>query len=124
MQNRKLTLFMANESKTAQSGGADTKRQNSTSDYPMVSLREVCEFVQRIREKGVESETMPAVAKECKYSAPTSTGFWRRMSASRLFKLIEPQGARLTSLALDFVEPDSDDAKTKALRETVRAVPS
>jgi len=115
---------MATESKTSQPGRTDTKRQNSTSDYPMVDLREVCEFVQRIREKGVESEAMPAVAKECGYSAPTSTGFWRRMSASRLFKLIEPQGARLTRLALDYVEPDSDDAKTKALREAVRAVAS
>ena len=123
MPNLKHTLFMANEPKTTQLGAADTKRQNSTSDFPLVDLREVCEFVQKIREKGVESEAMRVVAKECGYSAPTSTGFWRRMAGSRLFKLIEPQGARLTSLALDYVEPDSDDAKTKSLKQAVRAVP-
>ena len=123
MPNLKLTLFMASESKTAQPSVADAKRQNSTSDFPMVDLREVREFVQEIREKGVESEAMAVVAKQCGYSAPTSTGFWRRMAASRLFKLTEPQGARLTSLALDRLEPDSDDAKAKSLKQAVRAVP-
>jgi len=123
MPNIKHALFMANETKPTQPGAAEIKRQNSTSDYPMVDLREICDFVQRIREKGVESEAMPVVAKECGYSGPTSTGFWRRMAASRLFKLIEPQGSRLTGLALDYVEPDSDDAKTKSLRQAVRAVP-
>src|SRR6266513_470597 len=100
---------MANEAKSAPPARSDSKRQNSTSDYPMVDLREICNFVQTIWEEGVQAESMPAVAKECGYSAPTSTGFWRRMSAPRMFKLIEPQGARLTGLAMDYVKPDSED---------------
>ena len=113
---------MGSENKNTQSNGGSAKRQNSTSDYPLVNLREVCEFVHTIRDKGVESEAQPVVAKACGFAAPTSTPFWRRMAASRLFKMIEPQGARLTSLAMDYIKPDSDDAKTKALRQAVRAV--
>lgn len=89
----------------------------------MMDLREVCAFVQMIWEKGVQSESMPAVARACGYSAPTSTGFYRRMVGARLFKMAESQSARLTRLALDYLKPDSGDAKTKALREAVRSVP-
>ena len=67
---------------------------------------------------------MSAVAKACGYSAPTSTGYYRRMAASRLFKMVQPQSARLTQLALDYLRPDSDDAKTRALKEAVRSVPT
>ena len=117
---------MSNEIK--QSGSAETEvkrkgRKDSTADLPMVDLQEACLFVQKIREKGVESETMPVVAKASDYSSPTSTGFYRRMVAARLFKMIEPQSARLTRLALDYLKPDSDDARKQALREAVRSIP-
>src|SRR6266704_6361981 len=82
-------------------------KKGSTSDYPMVGLREVCDFAQTIREKGVEAETMPIVAKACGYSSATSTGFYRRVGAARLFQLLEPQGAALTALALDYFKPES-----------------
>lgn len=115
---------MANEISKNQLSRADAKRKDSTSDYPMVDLRDICDFLQSIWEKGIQSEPMSVVAKACGYSAPTSTGFYRRMAASRLFKMIELQSARLTQLALDYLKPDSDDAKTRALRDAVRAVPT
>jgi len=115
---------MANEISRNQSPSGESKRKDSTNDYPMVELREVGDFVQKIWEKGLQSEAMPVVAKACGYSAPTSTGFYRRMAAAKLFKMIEPQSARLTHLALDYVKPDSDDAKTRALREAIRSVPN
>lgn len=115
---------MANEAKKDEPSLNEVRRKDSTSDYPMVDLRDVCEFVHTIWEKGVQSEPMSIVAKECGYSAPTSTGFYRRMTASRLFKMIDAQNGRLTHLALDYVKPDSDDAKTRALREAVRSVPN
>jgi len=115
---------MANESRKTQVNAGGAKRQDSTSDYPMVDLREICEFVRTIRDKGVESEPQPVVAKALGFAAPTSTPFYRRMVASRLFRIIEPQGARLTSLAMDYIKPDSQDAKTDALRQAVRAVPA
>jgi hypothetical protein len=118
---------MSNETKQSSASEAETKRRarkDSTTDYPMVDLQEVCLFVQKIRDKGVASEAMPVVAKACGYSAPTSTGFYRRMAAARLFKMIEPQSARLTRLALDYLKPDSDDARKQASREAVRSVPS
>ena len=113
---------MSNDKKQPSSGGY-LKRRDSTADYPMVNLREICDFVQVIWEKGVQSELMPTVAKACDYSSPTSTGFYRRMVAARLFKLAESQSARLTRLALDYLKPDFGDAKTRALREAVRSVP-
>ena len=90
----------------------------------MVDLREVCDFAQTIREKGVEAETMPIVAKASGYAAPTSTGFYRRIVAARLFQLILPQGATLTPLALDYFKPESDDAKSRALKQAVKSVTS
>jgi hypothetical protein len=101
-----------------------TARKGSTSEYPMVDLREVCDFAQTIREKGVEAETMPTVAKASGYASPTSTGFYRRIVAARLFQLLQPQGAALTPLALDYFKPESDDAKSRALKQAVRSVAS
>ena len=126
LSNLNMDCYMSNEIK--QSGSAETEvkrkgRKDSTADLPMVDLQEACLFVQKIREKGVESETMPVVAKASDYSSPTSTGFYRRMVAARLFKMIEPQSARLTRLALDYLKPDSDDARKQALREAVRSIP-
>src|SRR5438876_1225415 len=80
------------------------RKKGSTADYPMVDLREVCDFVQTIREKGVEAETMPIVAKACGYAAPTSTGFYRRIVAARLFQLRQPQGSALTPPAVTAAE--------------------
>ncbi len=97
-------------------------KKGSTSEYPMVDLREACDFVQTIREKGVEAETMPIVAKAAGYASPTSTGFYRRVGAARLFQLVQPQGAALTPLALDYFKPDLGDAKSKALKQAVRSV--
>src|SRR5438477_3046442 len=105
-------------------GSKSAGKKGSTSDYPMVDLREVCDFAQTIREKGVEAETMPTVAKACGYASPTSTGFYRRIVAARLFQLLQPQGAALTRLALDYFKPESDDAKSRALKEAVRSVAS
>jgi len=100
------------------------RKKGSTADYPMVDLREVCDFVQTIREKGVEAETMPIVAKACGYAAPTSTGFYRRIVAARLFQLLQAQGAAFTPLALDYFKPESNDAKSRALKKSVRSVAS
>jgi len=88
----------------------------------MIDLREACDFVQVIREKGVEAETMPVVSKASGYASPTSTGFYRRIVAARLFQLLQPQGAALSPLALDYFKPESNDAKSRALKEAVRSV--
>lgn len=116
---------MAKENQPIKSDAPPQKsrgKKGSTADYPMVDLREVCDFAQTIREKGVEAETMPIVAKACGYASPTSTGFYRRLGAARLFQLIHSQGAALTPLALDYFKPESDDAKSRALKKAVRSV--
>jgi hypothetical protein len=126
-QNNSQGLFMSKEAKTNGLDPAPQKsagRKGSTSEYPMLDLREVCDFAQTIRSKGVEAETMPTVAKATGYASPTSTGFYRRIVAARLFQLLQAPGAALTPLALDYFKPELGEAKSRALKQAVRSVAS
>jgi len=71
--------------------------------------------VNDIRQKGLETTGLAEVAKQTGYATPTSTPFYRRLVAARLFKLLAPQGAELTKLALDYLKPDSEEAKAALL---------
>jgi len=99
-------------------------KKTSTTELPMIELRQVLSFVSDIHEKGLETTTLAVVAKQTGYAAPTSTPFYRRLVAARLFKLLSPQGAELTKLALDYLKPDSDEAKANALAEVMYSVPT
>ena len=89
----------------------------------MIDLAESIQFVTAIHEKGLETVSMPDLAKGLGYANPTSTPFYRRMVASRLFKLLTSQGAELTKLALDYLKPDTEEAKARALSESVSSIP-
>jgi len=102
----------------------DRKKRTATTDLPMIELRQVLSFVGDIHEKGLETTTLAVVAKQTGYAAPSSTPFYRRLVAARLFKLLSPQGAELTKLALDYLKPDSDEAKANALAEAMYSVPT
>lgn len=41
-----------------------------------------------------------------------------------LFKLLSPQGAELTKLALDYLKPDSEETKASALADAMYSVPT
>jgi len=102
----------------------DRGKKISTTELPMIELRQVLSFVSDIHEKGLESTTLAVVAKQTGYAAPTSTPFYRRLAAARLFKLLSPQGAELSKLALDYLKPDSDEAKANALAQAMYSVPT
>jgi hypothetical protein len=117
-------LNSMNEKIAAKPAARDQGKKSSTTDLPMIDLAEAVLFVTAIHEKGLETLSMPELAKGLDYANPTSTPFYRRMVASRLFKLLTPQGAGLTELALDYLKPDTEEAKSQALFDAISSVPS
>ena len=65
---------------------------------------------------------MPDVAKGAGYGSPTSTSFYRRLVAARLFGLIGLNGAAITKRANDYLKPDQEDAKSKALQDAISGI--
>jgi len=98
-------------------------KKDSTNEVPMFDLGEVIGFVTMIHQKGLETEPMPNVAKGCGYKHATSTPFYRRMVAGRLFGLLSKTGAELTPRAKDVLKPDSDGAERRALVEAINSIP-
>jgi hypothetical protein len=97
-------------------------KKDSTNEVPMFDLGEIMTFVTTIHEKGLETESMPEVAKGCGYKHATSTPFYRRMVAGRLFGLLSKTGAELTPRAKDVLKPDSDGAERRALIDSINSV--
>ena len=95
-----------------------------TSDLPMFDLEETLKLVTDIHEKALETAPMPEVAKGCGYASPSSTPFYRRLVAARLFRLLSSQRAELTKQALDYLKPDTEDAKSKALTDAILGIPT
>jgi hypothetical protein len=113
-------------SDTDQTKKAATKQdfKDYTSDLPMFDLEEALKLVADIHEKALETASMPEVARGCGYASPSSTPFYRRMVAARLFRLLSSQRAELTKQALDYLKPDTEDAKSKALHDAILGIPT
>ena len=103
---------------------ASSAKKDSTSAIPMLSLEEALKMVVIIHEKALETAPIVQVAKGCGYSNATSTPFYRRLLAARLFKLLGAPQAELTQLALDYLKPDREDAKQAALTRAITAIPA
>jgi len=89
----------------------------------MIDLGVVLEFVEKIETEGLQTLPQQEVAKRLKYAAQTSTPFYRRMVAARLFGLIDTtQGVNLTKLALDYFKPTDEESKKQALFTAVKNV--
>jgi hypothetical protein len=103
---------------------ASTTRRESTTELPMVELKDIVEFVNKIHEEGLEVAPMPDVALKLGYKNPSSTPFYRRMAGARLFGLlVKPSGAQLTQRARDVLKPSREGAKEDALREALLEIP-
>jgi hypothetical protein len=101
---------------------SETKK-DYTLELPMIELGEVIKFITSIHEDALETATMTVVAEKLGYTGPTSTPFYRRTVAARLFKLLGPQGAGLTPQALDYLKPTTADAKNSALKNSILSIP-
>jgi hypothetical protein len=97
-------------------------KKDSTGELPMFDLQEAVTLVVNIHEKGLETAPMPQVAKGIGYASPSSTPFYRRFVAARLFGLLSATRAELTTRAKDYIRPESEDGKSRALIDAVMGV--
>jgi hypothetical protein len=98
-------------------------KKASTNEIPMVDLGIVLKFVEKIESGGLQTLTALEVAKKTGYTAPTSTPFYRRMAAAKMFGLLDTtQGVILTKLALDYFKPTDDESKAEALVTAIKNV--
>ena len=101
---------------------AEPTKKDSTNELPMFDIEEALKLVAEIHEKALENAAMPDVAKGCGYANPTSTPFYRRIAAGRLFKLLGSPKPELTKIALDYLKPDTDNAKQAALTQAIMGI--
>ena len=88
----------------------------------MFDIGEAVKLVETIHEKALETAALPDVARGCGYANPTSTPFYRRIVAARLFKFLNSPKAELTKNALDYLKPETDDAKQNALTQAIMGI--
>lgn len=116
---------MSTNQEVGQKNQADKKpaRKASTNELPMVDLGVVLDFVGKIESDGLQTLTAQEVAKRMGFAAATSTPFYRRTVAAKLFGLLDTtQGVNLTKLALDYFKPTDDDSKAAALATAIKNV--
>jgi len=101
---------------------ADANKKDSTNELPMFDIEEAINLVVKIHENALETAAMPDVAKGCGYANPTSTPFYRRIVAARLFRFLGSPKPELTKLALDYLKPDTDGAKQNALAQSIMGI--
>jgi hypothetical protein len=98
-------------------------RKASTNELPMVDLGAVLDFVGKIESDGLQTLTVHEVAKRMGFASATSTPFYRRIVAAKLFGLLDTtQGVNLTRLALDYFKPTDDESKAAALATGMKNV--
>jgi len=99
------------------------KTQDSTAKLPMVDLKTTLDAVIAIRDKAVETAPMPSVAKALGYAHTTSTPFYRRIVAARLFNLLS-QKTSLTQEAINYIKPHDEGMKADVLKNAVQGIPA
>jgi len=99
----------------------DSKPQDSTNRLPMVDLKIATEIVTQIREKAVETAPMDSVAVALGYSSATSTPFYRRIAAARMFNLLSSKSS-LTQAAIDYIRPHDEEMKSRILKDAVLGI--
>lgn len=107
----------------APSSGKDiTAKRDSTTELPLYGLQEAIDFVSSIHEKALETLPMPQVATQMGYKHPSSTPFYRRCVAARLFGLMAKSGVELSARARSYLKPDGEHVRATAAREAVMGI--
>src|SRR6267142_578304 len=119
-----MTYVSTNQENTQKSqSDKKTTRKASTNELPMVDLGTVLDFVGKIESDGLQTLTVHEVAKRMGFASATSTPFYRRIVAAKLFGLLDTtQGVNLTKLALDHFKPTDEESKKQALATAVKNV--
>ena len=110
--------------KSIETNGAKdgSKPQDSTTKLPMVDLETAIKVVMEIREKALETAPMPTVASRLGYANATSSPFYRRITAARLFNLLS-QKSSLTKEAIDYIRPHDEGTKAAVLNDAICGIP-
>jgi hypothetical protein len=117
-----MRMKTSSENASAEAGSRSA-RKASTNELPMVELGAILDFVEKIEVEGLQTLPQQEVARRLNYAAQTSTPFYRRMVAAKLFGLVDTtQGVNLTKLALDYFKPTDEHAKAAALFTSVKNV--
>lgn len=98
------------------------KPKDFTSRLPMVDLETAIGVVTKIREKGLEVAPAADVAKALGYKTPTSSPFYIRMLAARLFGLLSGKSV-LAPRAIDFLKPRDERMKATVLVDAIMGIP-
>lgn len=101
---------------------AEATKKDSTNELPMYDIGEAIKIATTIHNKGLELASLPEVAKGCGYANATSTPFYRRLVAARLFKFIGTPKPALTKLAMDYLKPSAEGAKQAALTQAIMGI--
>jgi hypothetical protein len=101
---------------------AASVKKDSTNELPMLDIGEAINFVSLIHEKGLENAQMPDVATQTGYKHPSSTPFYRRCVAARLFGMLAKSGPELTARARTYLKPDNENARVAALRDAIMGI--
>jgi len=122
-EETQVTNTMENADTTAEALVVGTKKSNSTAKLPMFDLSEAVSFVKKIHDEALEQLAMPEVAKGTGYQHASSTSFYRKMTAARLFGLVVGNGcSELTDRGKDIIKPDSENAKSDALASAISGI--
>ena len=97
--------------------------QDSTAKIPMFDLETAIKVVEAIREKAVETAPLAKVAEALGYANATSTPFYRRIAAARIFGLLSA-GAALTQEAIDYIKPHDEQMKAKVITAAIMGIPA
>lgn len=101
---------------------AEPTKKDSTNELPMYDIGEAIKIATTIHNKGLELASLPEVAKGCGYANATSTPFYRRLAAARLFKFVGTPKPGLTKLATDYLKPSAEGAKQAALTQAIMGI--
>ncbi len=94
-----------------------------TTSIPMIDLGEAVKVVQAIYDKGLENSPMDDVATALKYKKATSSPFYYRMRAARLFGLLSSK-AELSQKAKDYINPHEEGMAASILKESIMSIPT
>jgi hypothetical protein len=109
--------------------GEDPKKPPSgppkdfTTSIPMIDLGEAVKVVRAIYDKGLENSPMDDVAAALKYKKATSSPFYYRMRAARLFGLLSSK-AELSQKAKDYINPHEEGMAESILKESIMGIPT
>jgi hypothetical protein len=117
-----MTKFIVADNKAKGEDAPTGAPKDFTTAIPMVDLGEAIKIVTAIRENGLETGSMDTVAKKLGYAAATSSPFYYRIRAARLFGLLSSKSS-LSEKAKDYIKPHEEGMREAILADAIMGIP-